>query len=111
MFKKAGSIAALALLLWLPCDSQFTPRTVTGVVTDKRDNPLPGAVVQVENTVSLTIRSYVTGKNGRYYFNELRDDTDLTLRAKYRNYWSEPKTLSRFNSSTHLEVNLMIPIE
>ena len=111
MFRKAGLIAAIALLAWLPCDSQFTPRTVTGVVTDKRDNALPEAVVQVENTVSLTIRSYVTGKDGRYYFNGLNDDVDYTLKARYRNYWSEPKTLSKFNSSTHPEVNLMIPIE
>jgi hypothetical protein len=111
VLKKAGSIALIALLAWLPCEAQFKPRPVTGVVTDKRGNTLPGAVVQLENTADLTVRSYITHKDGRFQFTGLNDDVDYTLRAKYRDYWSEPKTLSKFNSSTHPEVNLMIPID
>lgn len=111
MVRKAGSFALIALFTWLPCEAQYQPRPVTGVVTDKRGNTLPGAVVQLENTVDLTVRSYITSKDGRYHFTGLNDDIDYVLRARYRNYWSEPKTLSKFNSSTHPEVNLMIPIE
>jgi hypothetical protein len=111
MLRKAGSIAVIALLTWLPCEAQFKPRPVTGVVTDKRGNTLPGAVVQLENTFDLTVRSYITDKDGRYHFTGLNDDVDYRLKARYRNNWSEPKTLSKFNSSAHPEVNLMIPIE
>lgn len=111
MLRRSGSIAAIVLLTWLPCESQLQTRPVTGVVTDKRGNALPGAVVQLENTVNLSVRSYITRKDGRYYFSGLNSDVDFTLKAKYRDYWSEPKTLSRFDGSTHPQVNLMIPIE
>jgi len=90
---------------------QVKPRTLTGMVTDKRGNALPGAVVQVENTVSLAVRSYITDKDGNYHFAQLSDDVDFTVRAHYRNYWSEPKTLSKFDASTHPVVNLLIPID
>lgn len=111
MLGKAVLVVAMALLAQLPCQAQFNLRTVTGVVTDKRGNVLPGAVVQLEDSVTLSIRSYITGKDGRYHFSELNDDIDYTLKARYRKYWSETKTLSRFNSSTHPEVNLVIPID
>ena len=87
------------------------PRSVTGVVTDKRGNALPGAVVQLENTASLAVRSYITDKDGHYHFTQLIDNVDFTLRAHYRNYWSDSKTLSKFDASPHPEVNLLIPID
>jgi hypothetical protein len=111
MFIRIGIVLAILLLTWAPGESQFKPRPVAGVVTDKRGNTLPGAIVQLENTRTLTVRSYIISKDGRYHFEGLNDDVDYTLRAKYRNYWSEPKTLSKFNSSTHPEIDLMIPIE
>jgi len=111
MFGKFVFVAAIALLTWVPCGAQYKPRPVIGIVTDKRGNTLLGAVVQLENTRSLSVQSYITHKDGRFEFNGLNDDIDYTLRARYRNYWSEPKTLSKFNSSPHPEVNLVIPID
>ena len=111
MFTKAGIVAAIMLLTWIPCESQYKPRPVVGIVTDKRGNTLPGAIVQLENTRTLTVQSYVVHEDGRYHFDGLNDDVDYKLRAKYRNYWSEPKTISKFNSSTDPEVDLVIPIE
>ena len=107
------TLIAITLLAWLPCESQSHdgPRPVTGIVTDKRGNSLPGAVVQLENTRNLTVQSFITKQDGRYHFEGLSDDIDYTLRARYRNYWSEPKTLSKFNGSARPEVNLVIPIE
>jgi len=111
MLGKAGIVIAIALLTWLPCESQYKPRPVDGIVTDKRGNTLPGAIVQLENTRTLIVRSYITRKDGRYHFEGLNDDIDYTLKARYRKYWSAPKTVSKFNSSTHPEVDLMIPID
>jgi hypothetical protein len=111
MLQRSCSIAAIALLTCLPCESQLQSRPVTGLVTDLRGNALPGAVVQLENTVNLSVRSYITRKDGRYFFTGLNSDIDYLLKAKYRNYWSKPKTLSKFDTSTHPEVNLMIPAE
>jgi Carboxypeptidase regulatory-like domain len=111
MFKRANVLIAIALFAGLPCQTQFTRRTVTGIVTDKRGNTLPGAVVQLENTFDFRIRSCITDKDGRYRFTDLNGDIDFILRASYHNHWSAPKTLSRFNSSTHPEVKLVIPVD
>jgi len=90
---------------------QVKPRTLTGMVTDKRGNALPGAVVQIENASTLAVRSYITGKDGHYHFAQLSDEVDFTVKAHYRNYWSETKTLSKFDASIHPVVNLLIPID
>ena len=89
----------------------FQLRDLTGTVTDKRGNTLPNAAVQLENAATLSVMSYITAKDGRYHFNQLHDDVDYTIKAKYRNYWSASKTLSKFDSSKHVEIVLVIPID
>jgi hypothetical protein len=111
MSKRTVFLSAMLLLAWFPCLPQLELRSVTGVVTDKRGNPLPGAAVQLENTNNLSVRSYMTDKDGRYHFTGLNDDIDYTLKAKYRSYWAKPKTLSKFDSSKNPELDLVIPIE
>lgn len=109
-FSRAAPLAALAFLVLGTGSAPFA-RQVSGYVTDKRGNTLPAAVVQAENTWTLRVRSCVTGKDGAYRFDGLNSEVDFTLRARYRNYWSAPKTISRFNEAKHVEVNLMIPID
>jgi hypothetical protein len=112
VWKIAIRVSATLLLLVVPGVPQlFNLRTLNGVVTDKRGNKLPGAAVQLENANTLTVMSYITGKDGHYQFNLLHDDVDYTVKAKYRNYWSEQKTLSKFDSSKTPEINLVIQIE
>jgi len=109
--RKLVLLSATVLLIWSQSSAQNAERAVTGVVTDKQGNTLSNAAVQLENTANLFVRSYITGKDGRYRFTGLNDDIDYTLRAKYRNYWSEQKTLSKFNTSKNPELNLVIPID
>jgi len=111
MLKTIVRIWAMLLVVWLPCSAQFEMRSLTGVVVDKRGNTLKGAAVQIENPATLAVASFITGKDGRYHFNRLNDDSDYTLTAKYRRYSARPKTLSKFNSSPHPEIDLVIPIE
>ena|SRR5437763_4533125 len=111
MLRRVVLLTVLSLAAWIPGESQNKTRPVTGLVTDKRGNTLPGSVVQLENTFDLTVRSFITGQDGRYHFNGLSDDVDFKLRAKYRNYWSDTKILSKFDGSTHPELNLVIPVE
>jgi hypothetical protein len=109
---KTALFATIAAVLtaW-PGASQYTRRDVSGIVTDKRGNSLPGAVVQLEDTNTLNVRSSITDKAGRYHFAGLRDDIDYTLKARYHRFWSKAKTLSKFNSSTHAKMTLIIPID
>jgi hypothetical protein len=111
MLNRTIRLSLLLLLAGFPSLPQFEVREVTGVVTDERGNALSGAAVLLENLNNVSIRSYITGKDGCYYFNGLRDDIDYTLRAEYQNYCSERKTLSRLNSSNHPKIELVIPIE
>lgn len=84
-------------------------RTVTGVVTDRLGNPLPGAAVEIENTRTMAVASYITQKNGRYYFHQLSGDIDYTLRAKYRNLWSKSKLVNKFTGGARITIDLEIP--
>jgi Carboxypeptidase regulatory-like domain len=111
MLKSAIRVSVVLLLVGFPSLPQFEVRNVSGVVTDQRGKALPGAAVQLENLSNLSIMSYITGKDGCYYFNNLRDDVDYTLRAEYRNYCSRRKTLSKFNSSNHPWIELVVPVD
>lgn len=105
-------LSAMLLLFGLSCTPQISQvRPLSGVVTDKRGNALPGAAVQLENTATMVVVSYITDKDGHYHFNLLHDDVDYTVKAKYRNWWSEKKTLSKFDSVKHPEIDLVIPID
>jgi hypothetical protein len=86
-------------------------RSLRGEVTDKAGNPLSGAVVQIENTKTLDVRSWITDKTGRYCFNELSDDVDYTVRAHYRRSWSRARTLSKFNSKENPQLTLVVPVD
>jgi Carboxypeptidase regulatory-like domain len=103
-------IAVLALMGGMPGTRQFQMRSVAGVVTDQRGEPLAGAVVLLENTADLTIRSYITQEDGRYFFMHLQDDVDYTLRARYQSFLSKRKRLSKFSSKVSFEVNLLVKV-
>jgi len=111
MFAKVTIAMVLILAGLQPVTVEAGRRSLTGVVLDKAGNTLPGAVVQIENSASLNVRSYITDHNGRYYFNDLTDYSDYTVLAKYKKWRSETKTLSKFNSKTQVEMNLRIPID
>ena len=105
---------ALSLLLIclsvVPCNSQ-NARNLSGTVTDKAGNVLPKVVVQLENTTTLLVQSYITEADGKYYFKELNPNVEFTVVAKYRNYWSKKSTLSKFNEAKNAVINLVINID
>ena len=91
--------------------AQTGDRDVSGVVLDRFGEPLPGAVVQLENSASMVVRSYITGKDGRYRFNMLDQNLDYTLEARYHHYQSKTKRLSKFSSALHSNAVLNVPVE
>ena|SRR5579872_3833999 len=111
MTKTLLRISMLLLLLWFPSPSEPVWRSVAGIVKDAAGNALPTSVVQLENEADLSVRSYITGIDGRYHFSDVSYDIDYTLKAHYRKYWSKAKTLSCFNSAAHPEIDLIIPID
>jgi hypothetical protein len=99
-----------AIFIGLAAGQERT-RSVSGVVTDRRGNALKGAAVEIENTRDLSIASYITRGDGRYYFHQLSRDTDFTITAKYKKWWSKSKMLNKLNSKEASEIDLEIPVE
>ena len=87
---------------------ETTTRSVQGVVTDSAEAPLEGAVVQLKDTKSLQIRSYITKANGQYQFHGLNPDIDYELRAEHQGASSDSRTLSSFDSRKQAVMNLKI---
>jgi hypothetical protein len=87
-------------------DENANIRSVQGVVSDAQGAALNGAVVQMKNTKTLQIRSFITRDNGAYYFHGLNTDVDYELRAEYNGASSKTRTLSSFDSRKQPVVNL-----
>ena len=83
-------------------------RTVQGVVNDAQGTAVNGAVVQLKNTKTLQIRSFITRDNGTYYFHGLSTDVDYDLRADFDGASSKSRTLSSFDSRKQPVVNLKL---
>jgi hypothetical protein len=110
-------VAALLLCCAAPATAQEkkkkgeqTTRTVQGVVTAADDSPVVGAVVQLKNTKTLQVRSFISQENGAYYFHELSPDIDyeLTARDSKSGASSGTKTLSSFDSRKTAIINLKL---
>ena len=96
------------MLLFMPQDETF----IAGVVTDKRGNELPKAAVQLENQRTMSVESYITGADGRFRFHGLLADVDYSVRAKYRDHWSNRHFISKFDSAKkNHEIHLIIPVD
>ena len=85
-----------------------TTRSVEGLVSTAEDAPAAGAVVQLKNTKTLQIRSFITKENGTYYFHELSPDVDYELKADFQGLSSGAKTLSSFDSRRTATINLKL---
>src|ERR1700730_7892741 len=83
-------------------------RSVQGVVTDASGKPVAGAVVQLKDTKSLQIRSYVTEADGSYHFGGLSTNVEYELQANKDSVTSGKKTLTVFNTKKAATVNLKL---
>ena len=83
-------------------------RSVQGVVTSADEKPVAGAVVQLKNTKSLQIRSFISQDDGAYYFHGLSPDVDYELKADFQGASSGTKTVSSFDSRKDVILNLKL---
>jgi carboxypeptidase family protein len=112
----ARAILVLALAISLPLasmakkekDPEAGTRSVSGIVTSADDAVASGAIVQLKNTKTLQIRSFITQKDGRYYFHGLSPDIDYELKAESQGLSSSTKTLSSYDSRKEAVLNLKL---
>lgn len=101
-------IAGTAVLLGEKKNPDQNLRSVQGVVTDAGDNSVDGAVVQLKNTKTLQIRSFISKDHGGYYFHGLSPNVDYELKAEYQGASSPTRTLSSFDSRKQAFINLKL---
>lgn len=84
------------------------PRTLTGRVLTRENQPLAKAVVYLKNSKTLLIRSYITDADGAYRFTALAPGVDYEVYAGYQGGRSDTKTLSAFDSRRQVNITLRI---
>lgn len=83
-------------------------RSVQGLVTDKAETAMPGAVVFLKNTRSNAVRSYIADETGSYKFSGLDPNTDYEIHAEKEGAKSSTRAISSFESRKEVVVNLKI---
>jgi hypothetical protein len=113
--KPAGMACAITLLLCCAVFGQrndsnddISARSVQGIVTDASGHPVAKAVVQLKDTKTLQIRSFITDSDGSYHFAGLSPDVEYELKAEYNGASSPKKTLGVFNTQKTAIINLKL---
>ncbi len=83
-------------------------RLLTGRVIDKQDAPLPNAVVYLANTRTRAVKTFIVGPDGNYRFPALSPNVDYEVYAQYKDYKSDTKTVSQFDTRPQVNINLRI---
>ena len=86
-------------------------RSVTGLVWDQMENPIAGVVVQLKNTRTLQVKSFITQEKGSYYFHGLDPNVDYHLTAQYEGVRSRTRTLSTFDDRKEVIYNFKLKLE
>lgn len=111
---KLQRFAALLLILFLAAfafaqkSKGPIEKSITGVVSDAKGDPIPGAVVQLKNMKTLQIRSFIARDKGAYIFQGLAADVDWEVKAMSDGKFSKARTVSTFDNHTAVTVNLQI---
>jgi hypothetical protein len=91
-----------------PKDEETKTRSLAGKVTDEKDNAVEGAIVQLKDTKTLQVRSFITKEDGTYHFHGLSTDVDYQVKAERQGASSGVRTLSVFDSRKSAVINLKL---
>jgi len=85
-------------------------RTIQGQVLSKQGAPIQGAVVYLQDSKALTVKSYLSDPDGRFHFRQLSMSVNFDLWAELNGKRSKTKSISQFNSKPDLNFKLKLPI-
>jgi hypothetical protein len=103
-------VAGVAGLGWFALAQDSATRSVKGLVTDQAERPLPEAVVQLKNTKTLQVKSFITDEKGQYYFHGLDPNVDYEVKAQYEGISSRAHTVSSFDAHNEVIYNFALEI-
>ncbi len=104
----AALLCAFSALLAAQTREPIASRAVHGIVTNSSGSPVAGAVVQLKDTKSLEIRSFITQSGGAYHFAGLNGAIEYELKATFHGASSHSKTLSVFDSRKDPRIDLKL---
>jgi len=111
--------SALALLLLLACVSTLaaqrskkemdsSTRTLQGSVLDPEGNLVQQAVVQLKDTRTLQVLSFITKEDGLYHFASLKNDIEYEVKGSHGGLSTDWKRVSIFDTRKVVTVNLKL---
>jgi hypothetical protein len=86
-------------------------RTLQGTVLDPGGNPVEQAVVQLKDSRTLQVLSFITRENGAYHFAGLKTDIEYEVKASHAGMTTAWKRVSIFDSRKVVTVNLKLEKE
>lgn len=102
------SAMILAQASALVAKDKDTSKTILGLVVDRDDKPLEGAVVYLKDTKSLAVKSYISDAKGEFHFRGLSPNVDYEVHAEHKGSSSKTRTISSFDSRTNNQMTLKI---
>jgi uncharacterized protein YdeI (BOF family) len=111
--------SALAVMMVLVCVSTLaaqkskkeedsTTRTLQGLVSDAGENPVQQAVVQLKDTRTLQILSFITKEDGNYHFANLKNDVEYEVKASHGGLSTAWRRVSIFDTRKIVVLNLKL---
>jgi len=83
-------------------------RSVSGSVLDKNEDPLPNAIVYLQNVRTLTVKTYISSEHGEYRFSGLDPNVDYEIHAEHDDMTSANHTISSFDNRKVINVTLKL---
>ena len=83
-------------------------RSVTGAVFAPDGTVVEGAVVQIKDTKTLQVRSFITLDDGSYRFHGLSTETDYELQATHDGRESKTRRLTVYDSRKKAVIDLKL---
>ena len=110
LFALLACITAVATLPGVGQDrKQPLLKTVHGMVVNKSDDPIPGAIVFLKNLTNKTVKSSFADDDGKYRFSGLDPNTDYEIHAEFKGDISPTRRLSALDDRKDIYMNLVIP--
>jgi hypothetical protein len=108
LFAALAVIALAAAAFAFDENADSGTRMVQGIVTAVDASPVDGAVVQLNDTRTLQIRSFVTKADGAYHFAGLSTNHDYEVQAEHNGASSGKKRLDVFDAHKVATINLKL---
>lgn len=80
------------------------------MVCSNDGKPVQGAVVYLQDSKSLAVKSYLSDAQGKFHFRELSMSADYDLWAEMNGKRSKTKSISQFNSKPDLQYRLKVKV-